>query len=95
MSHWVYILNSEKLNRFYIGETADVAQRLGFHENSEARKFTAKAKDWKLFHQFQCDSKQQALAIESHIKRMKSSVYIRNLKKYPEIVEKLQMKYRG
>ena len=93
MKHWVYILHSVKLDRFYIGASADVAQRLLFHQNSEARKFTANAKDWELFHEFACDSKQQALAIESHIKRMKSSVYIQNLKKYPEIVEKLRKRY--
>ncbi|WP_040506980.1 GIY-YIG nuclease family protein, partial [Gillisia limnaea] len=39
----VYILFSEKLDRFYIGSTSDFDVRMDFHRNSEARKFTAKA----------------------------------------------------
>ncbi len=38
-------------------------------------------------------SKAQALAIEKHIKAMKSKIYIHNLKKYPEMIDKLLLKY--
>jgi putative endonuclease len=31
--------------------------------------------------------------IEQHIKKMKSKVYIQNLKRYPEILQKLINKY--
>jgi len=31
--------------------------------------------------------------IEKHIKKMKSTVYINNLKKYPAITERLKIKY--
>jgi putative endonuclease len=40
-----------------------------------------------------CDTIEQAVFIESKIKRMKSRKYIENLKKYPEIVEKMLRKY--
>jgi putative endonuclease len=90
----VYLLHSEKLRRFYIGFTEDLELRLWFHEHAEGRKFTAKAKDWKLFLVIHCESRSQGLAIEQHIKRMKSSVYIQNLKRYPEMVEKLKIQYR-
>ena len=33
------------------------------------------------------------MAIERHIKKMKSKTYIRNLKKYTEINEKLLMRF--
>ena len=33
------------------------------------------------------------MAVEEHIKSMKSKKYIQNLKKYPEMVEKLKDKY--
>ena len=36
----------------------------------------------------------QALAIEKHIKSMKSRKYLENLKKYPEITEKLKQLYK-
>jgi putative endonuclease len=35
----------------------------------------------------------QAFQIEKHIKRMKSKKYIKDLKKFPDISEKLKLKY--
>ena len=89
----VYILHSTSLNRYYIGYSSDLDQRMIFHNNSEARKFTAKAKDWIIFYTIICSSKPQALKIEAHIKKMKSKIYLENLSKYPEISIKLLNKY--
>ncbi len=93
-SHCVYILYSEAINRFYIGYSANFDMRMEFHQFPESRKFTAKAQDWRFFLKFDCDSKKQALNIEKHIKTMKSSIYIKNLVLYPEIIKKLKEKYR-
>ena len=90
--HYVYILFSEKLNRNYIGATSNIEQRLEFHLSSKD-KFTSIAKDWKLIHKIECKSKKQALDIEKHIKKMKSIVYISNLTKYPEMSQKILLKY--
>jgi putative endonuclease len=92
-THIVYILYSQKLYRNYIGYTSNINIRLDFHENAESRKFTAKADDWELIFQLRCETKIQGLAIEKHIKNMKSKVYVQNLIKYPEIQEKLLIKY--
>ena len=94
VKHIVYILYSKKLDRFYAGETADFDIRMSFHKNAHPKKFTAKADDWELFLQIMCSCKLQAVAIETHIKKMKSSMYIKNLKKYPEMIEKLLDKHR-
>jgi len=93
MEYFVYILYSEKLSRYYTGSTSDISIRMGFHDNAEARKFTAKADDWQLAFSLACNNKPQALAIERHIKAMKSKVYIQNLIKHPEIARKLIEKY--
>ena len=93
--HCVYILHSERLNKFYTGYTANLDIRMEFHFNSESRKYTHNADDWTLFFFINCESKAQALAIEKHIKAMKSKVYIQNLKKYPEMVEKILNKYKA
>jgi putative endonuclease len=90
----VYILHSDKLNRFYIGFTSDFDIRLEFHKNAESHKFTANAADWKLFLKISCENKTQGLNIEKHIKKMKSKTYIENLIKYPDIILKLQDKYK-
>ncbi|MFD2567201.1 GIY-YIG nuclease family protein [Pseudotenacibaculum haliotis] len=93
MKDCVYILFSKKLNRFYTGQTSNFEQRMEFHKSAENTKFTGKADDWQLFLKINCQSKKQALAIETHIKKMKSSTYIKNLIKYPEIIDKLKVKY--
>ena len=56
-------------------------------------KFTSKASDWELFYELECSNRSQAIQIEKYIKKMKSSVYIKNLIKYPEIGKKLLIKY--
>ncbi|MFG4000846.1 excinuclease ABC subunit C [Flavobacterium aquidurense] len=91
--HIVYILHSNKLNRFYIGFTSDFDTRIEFHKNAQSHKFTANADDWVLFLKIICESKTQGLQIEKHIKKMKSKTYIQNLLKYPEIILKLKNKY--
>lgn len=52
--------------------------------------FTQRSDDWELFLEIQCANIIQARAIEFHIKRMKSKRYIRNLVKFPEMIEKLK-----
>ncbi|WP_268225800.1 GIY-YIG nuclease family protein [Sinomicrobium oceani] len=92
--HYVYIIFSESLNRFYVGETIDLNKRLAEHnEGIYTRSYTKKAQNWKLFFTIGCESKTQAIQIEKHIKRMKSVIYIKNLKLYPEIAERLKEKY--
>ena len=91
----VYFLFSENLDKFYIGYTSDFDVRFDFHLNDiQTRKFTHKAKDWILVFKIECATKSQALAIEKHIKAMKSKVYIQNLMKYPEMTLKLLEKYK-
>ena len=94
MNHVVYILQSKKLNLYYIGYTSNIDLRLEFHKNSPSYKFTANANDWILFLSFNCEHKTQALSIEKHIKNMKSKTYIENLARYPEIIDKLIAKYK-
>lgn len=94
--HIVYILHSQKLNRFYIGYSSNFEQRFELHINdTQSRKFTYNANDWSVYLKIDCTSKTQALTIEKHIKNMKSKVYIQNLLKYPEIIEKLLEKHKA
>jgi len=92
--NYVYILYSESLDSYYIGETVDLKQRLqehnsGFYDSA----FTKQSKDWILYYTIECNNRVQARKIETHIKKMKSKVYIQNVKKYPEIISKLKNKY--
>ncbi|MBN8650088.1 MAG: GIY-YIG nuclease family protein [Cytophagales bacterium] len=90
--HFCYIIQSQSLGKFYVGETSDIEQRLKFH-NSGFSEFTSKAKDWQIYLLISCKNREIARKLENHIKSMKSKIYIQNLLKYPEIIEKLQAKY--
>jgi putative endonuclease len=90
----VYVLHSKKLDKYYIGETADLNQRLKRHNNGHLKNaFTAKTNDWHVVISIECSHRASARLIEQHIKQMKSRIYIENLIRYPEMIEKLLAKY--
>jgi len=87
----VYILYSDSLDSYYVGETVDLENRILEHNTSFYKKsYTSKIKDWKLFLLIECKDRIQARKIETHIKKMKSKKYFIDIKKYPEIIEKLK-----
>ena len=90
-----YILYSKSIDQFYIGCTSiAIGERLQRHnEGYYDSKWTLKGVPWEVFMLIECDSMFQARSIESHIKKMKSRVYINNLKSYPEIINKLKLRY--
>jgi len=91
---FVYIIFSDKLNQYYIGESQNVEKRLELHNAGVFNKSsTKKAKDWKVVYKLECKNRGQARKIESHIKRMKSRKYIENIIRYEEIGLKLLSKY--
>ena len=91
----VYILFSKQLDRFYIGSCRDLSYRINLHLKKEfVKSFTTKADDWKLYYSIDDLIYRQSRQIETHIKKMKSSQYIQNLKKYPELPQKLIDKYK-
>ena len=91
---FVYIIASLKDGSFYIGRTADLKERLNWH-NSEAlnQGITKRKIPWNYLFTLEVENAKIAGKIENHIKRMKSREYIRNLVKYPEISERLIEKY--
>jgi putative endonuclease len=87
-----YILYSPSLNSFYTGSTSDAPDirlekyLLEFYGKS---KYTAKVKDWEIYISIPCGSVEVAIKLEKRIKRMKSKKFIVNLKRYPEMLQKL------
>ena len=80
---------------FYTGSSKELLPRMEQHINKEIKNsFTTKADDWILYLSIENLDYKQARSIERHIKKMKSSQYIRNLKKYKEIIKKLIIKYK-
>ena len=92
--YFCYILYSPKLNKFYVGETLDLERRIYLHNSGSIEgAYTSQANDWHLYFKIECESRLMARKIEAHLKRMKSRKYLENLKRYPEMVEKLREKY--
>ena len=87
-----YILWSEKLGKFYIGACQDSLQErikkhnMGFYDGSN---FTKKANDWSIYLRIDAMDYSHAVRIEKKIKSMKSSIYIKNLLKYPDLISKI------
>jgi putative endonuclease len=61
--------------------------------NFGGKAYTYKAGDWKIYLIITCDSINQAIYVESKIKKMKSRKYIEDLKKYPHLVDKILFDY--
>ena len=91
----LFIIFSVKTGKYYIGETPDVPARLAFHNNVVLNTSSTKTGiPWELFWYLKLENRGIAKKIESHIKRMKNVKYYENLKKYPELSEKLILKYK-
>ena len=76
--HYIYILYSEVLDRYYIGATKDISKRVEKHLQSK-KGFTSRAKDWELKYSEVFDEKSEALKRERQIKSWKSRKLIEEL----------------
>ena len=93
MAHFLYIIYSKSIDKFYVGESTDVDFRLNQHNNHHFKmNFTKAANDWTIKLQFRCDSRNKAIFLESFIKRMKSRKFIEKLINKPEILNDILSK---
>ena len=76
--HLTYILFSKSLNKYYIGSTSDIQERIRKH-NSNHKGFTGKTNDWELVYTEKFDSIQKARFKEKQIKNWKSRIMIEKL----------------
>lgn len=72
MDYYVYILQSEKDNGYYIGITSNLKKRLFFH-NQGLVKSTKYRRPLKIIHTEKFKSKPEALKREKFLKRQKGS----------------------
>ena len=71
---FMYILFSEKVNKYYIGACIDLERRLHEH-NIGHSKFTSTGIPWQLKYKEEFATVQEAKRRELTIKKMKSKVY--------------------
>ena len=77
MSCSIYFLYSELVNKFYVGISNDVADRLHRHNNS-ASLSTRYGVPWKLIHVIKCESKSMAMILEKKIKARGIGRYLKD-----------------
>ena len=78
MDFIVYILFSEYKNRFYIGFTSNLEERVIRH-NQKSKGFTGNVKDWKVVYTESYETKEIAHKRELQIKSWKSRIKIQKL----------------
>ena len=69
---YVYIIKSISTNRYYIGHTANLEDRLTRH-NENRSKATKGRGPWKLVITFPCQTKTQAYQLEMKLKSFKNT----------------------
>ena len=74
---FVYILFTEKSSRYYVGQTADIEERLKRH-NSGKVKSTKYGLPWKIVLQIVVLNRSEAMLLENKIKKRGAKRYIDN-----------------
>jgi putative endonuclease len=78
---YTYILYSAKFNRYYIGQTNDVAQRLQRH-NAGFEKSTSPYLPWVLVLSIQKNSRKEAMILEKKLKNLNTKDLLKFIQKY-------------
>jgi putative endonuclease len=78
MPFFVYILYSLTKDKFYIGFTSNLEERINRH-NQKSKGFTGHINDWEMMYSESFATKSEALAREKQIKSCKSRSKIQQL----------------
>jgi len=78
MNYYTYILYSTKIDKYYVGYSANLEERLRKH-NTNNKSFTGKTNDWKIVYSEVFGSKAEAMDREKQIKNWKSRKRIESL----------------
>jgi putative endonuclease len=75
---FVYILQSQFDQSYYIGFTANLENRLKYHNEGKSR-YTSKKIPWRIVYTEEFNTKKEALIRERFLKKQKSRRYIEDL----------------
>ena len=78
MAYYVYIIYSKSLDKFYIGSTQDLEDRLKRHNSGRSR-YTKPGIPWVIVYKETYQSRTSACNREKEIKARKSREYIQDL----------------
>ena len=75
-NHYLYILHSEKFDKYYVGETNNIAQRIITHNTTDRKTYTSKYRPWEVVALFEVKDRATARKCERFIKKQKSRKFI-------------------
>jgi putative endonuclease len=93
MKFFVYKLHSDTIDKYYIGQTEDIENRLLQHNSSSNENWTQKGKPWRLCLSLVCSNRLLEIRIERFIKKQKSRVFIEKLIKDKNMQEEIIKKH--
>ena len=76
--HYTYILYSKSIDKFYVGSTNNIDNRIYRHNKGQS-KYTRKGIPWELVYLEKFNNRTDAYRREKQIKNMKSRKYILEL----------------
>ena len=77
MTFFVYILFSNKLNKYYVGQTEDLERRLIQHNEGESA-FTSSGTPWILIYSEEKSIRKDAILLETKIKKRGIGRYLKD-----------------
>ncbi len=78
---WVYILYSKEYDRYYIGQTSDLNDRLHRH-NSGRERWTSRYVPWELIFKVVKTSRAEAMCLEKKLKNLSKDRIRQFIEKY-------------
>ena len=94
MKYSVYILYSPKIDKFYIGYTGNISNRLAYHNDVLRNKiWTKRGIPWELYFHMNDLGRSQAMKIEKHLKKMKSRSFFEDISKRKDLALELRERF--
>ena len=77
--YYTYILYSEKIDKYYIGYTSNLENRLEFHNSEKNKIWSKRGQPWEIVFSHKFETSTEAISLERLIKKQKSRSFIAKL----------------
>jgi len=88
----LYILYSPGHDKYYIGQTGDISQRLDAHNRISKNSYTSKYRPWQLLVSIEFDERGKAMKVEKYLKK-KPRIFLFRLSYDVELVNYLMDRF--
>ena len=92
MSYYVYILLSDSVGKYYIGQTVDLERRLSQHNSEENTGWTRRYQPWALYWKITLLSRSSAIELEKYLKKKPRS-FLKRLKENKDLQDYIIERY--